>query len=157
MSRLKKGGTLAALACATLIASEGIRLKAYPDPATKGHPWTVCMGETKGVKRGDVHTLDECRAMLIARVDEFGNGVEVCTPSAATMPPKRYVAHVSLAYNIGVGAYCKSSVSRLENAGMTRASCDAFLKWNRAAGMVFPGLTRRRQEERAMCLEGLNG
>lgn len=155
MSRLKKGGTIAATAFAVLAASEGLRLNAYPDPATKGHPWTVCYGETKGIKKGMSFTANECREMLIARADEFGNGVERCTPSAKSMPEKRYVAHISLAYNIGVGAYCKSSVSRLENAGYTKASCDAFLKWNRAAGMVFPGLTRRRHEERALCLEGL--
>lgn len=155
MSRLKKGGSIAAICFTTLAASEGLRQHAYPDPATKGHPWTVCYGETKGVRKGDFHSKEECRAMLITRADEFGNGVERCTPSARTMPEKRYVAHVSLAYNIGVGAYCKSSVSRLENAGHTRASCDAFLKWNRAAGVVFPGLTRRRQEERGLCLEGL--
>jgi lysozyme len=155
MSRLKKGGAIAALCFTTLAASEGLRLKAYPDPATKGHPWTVCYGETKGIKPGMAFTANQCREMLLARADEFGDGVERCTLSARSMLEKRYVAHVSLAYNIGIGAYCKSSVSRLENAGHTRASCDAFLKWNRAAGIVFPGLTRRRQEERALCLEGL--
>ncbi|AJC78375.1 phage-related lysozyme-like domain-containing protein [Rhizobium etli bv. phaseoli str. IE4803] len=33
--------------------------------------------------------------------------------------------------------------------------CEALLKWNRAAGITFPGLTRRRQKERAFCLEGV--
>lgn len=155
MSRLKKGGTVAALAITVIGGFEGLRLAAYPDPATKGYPWTVCFGETRGVKRGDVHTLDECKAMLIKGADEFGNGVERCVPSAKDMPAKRYVAHLSLSYNIGVGAYCKSSVARLANAGHARASCDAFLKWNRAAGVIFPGLTRRRQAERTLCLDGL--
>jgi lysozyme len=46
-------------------------------------------------------------------------------------------------------------VVRLINAGQTRAGCDALMKWNRAAGIVFPGLTRRRAAERELCVEGL--
>ena len=68
------------------------------------------------------------------------------------MPMRRQVAMVSFAYNVGVGAYCGSSVARLLNAGQTRAACDALLKWNKAGGVVFPGLTRRRQAERELCL-----
>lgn len=160
MSRVRKSAAVATIAVSLVGGFEGLRQHAYPDPATKGYPWTVCYGETrtednKPVRPGMSFTLDQCKAMLIARVDEFGDGVERCVPSAKDMPPKRYVAHLSLAYNIGVGAYCKSSVARLQNGGQPRASCDAFLKWNKAAGLVFPGLTRRRQAERALCLEGL--
>jgi len=155
MSRMKKGGAVAALGVVLVGGFEGLRLNAYPDPATKGPPWTICYGSTGGVKPGDRKTLEECKALLVKELDHYADGVERCTFTAKSMPDKRYVAHVSLAYNIGVGAYCKSSVSRLENAGQTRASCDAFLKWNRAAGVVFPGLTRRRQAERSYCMDGL--
>ena len=152
MSRLKKGGSAALLAVAVVGGFEGLRQAAYRDVV--GVP-TVCYGETRGVRMGMKFTKPECDAMLLKGLDEFADGVEKCTFTARNMPEKRYVAHVSLAYNIGVGGYCKSSVSRLENAGQTRASCDAFLKWNKAGGITFPGLTRRRQAERAMCLEGL--
>lgn len=152
MSRLKKGGTLAVLCVAVVGGFEGIRLNAYRDVV--GIP-TICYGETRGIRMGMKATKPECDEMLLKGLDQFADGVEKCTISAKYMPEKRYVAHTSLAYNIGVGAYCKSSISRLENAGQTRASCDAFLKWNKAGGIVFPGLTRRRQAERAMCLEGL--
>lgn len=160
MSRVRKSAAVAALAVATLGGFEGLRQVAYPDPATKGYPWTVCYGETRTeagapVRPGMRFSLDQCKAMLVARADQFADAVERCVPSAKEMPAPRYVAHLSLAYNIGTGAYCKSSVARLQNAGQTRAACDAFLKWNRAAGIVMPGLTRRRQQERAMCLEGL--
>ncbi|TCR69676.1 lysozyme [Bosea sp. BK604] len=160
MSRMRKSAAVAALAASVVGGFEGIRLAAYADPASKGYPWTVCYGETRledgsPVRPGMKFTLDQCKQMLVKRADEFADGVERCVPSAKDMPPKRYVAHLSLAYNIGTGAYCKSSVARLQNAGQPRASCDAFLKWNKAAGVVFPGLTRRRQQERAMCLEGL--
>lgn len=160
MSRVKKSGAIAAAVTTVFIGVEGLKLYAYPDPATKSYPWTACIGETRlpdgsPIRPGMTFTLDQCKAMLIARADEFGNAIERCVPSLLAAPAPRYVAHLSLAYNIGPGAYCKSSVARLQNAGQTRASCDAFLKWNKAAGMVMRGLTRRREHERAMCLEGL--
>jgi lysozyme len=154
-TRLQKGTTAAALAVSIVGGFEGLRLTAYPDPATRGAPWTICYGETRGVKKGDRDTKIGCDERLITGLAEFAAGVEKCVPSLARVPDKRYVAHVSLAWNIGVGGYCKSSIARLQNAGHDRAACDFFLKYNRAAGIVFPGLTRRRQAERAMCLEGL--
>ena len=153
MSRLKKGTAIAAM-CATLVGGfEGLRQVAYPDPATKGPPWTVCYGHAEGVKPGDRYTVSECKALLVRDLQKYASGIEGCV--TASMPDTRYVALVSFAYNVGVSAACKSSVVRLINAGQSKAGCDALLKWNRAAGIVFPGLTNRRQKERALCLEGL--
>ena len=152
MSRLKKGAAVGALAVAVVGGFEGLRLTAYRDVV--GVP-TICFGETRGIRMGMKLTKAECDAMLLKGLDEFADGVEKCVPSAKTMPEKRYVAHVSLAYNIGVGGYCKSSIARLQNAGHERAACDFFLRYNRAGGIVFPGLTKRRQAERAMCRDGL--
>lgn len=153
MSRLKKSGAVAAVCCTLVGGFEGLRQTAYPDPATKGPPWTVCYGETKGVQRGDRHTVAECKAMLAASLEGYAAGVEQCV--TREMPDGPYVGFVSLSYNIGTGAFCRSSVARLWNAGQVRASCDAILKFNRAAGIVFPGLTRRREAERAVCLQGI--
>lgn len=142
-----------ALAGATLIAAfEGLRLTAYPDPATLGPPWTVCYGHTEGVRPGDRYTIEQCKALLVKDVEKYARGISNCV--RVDLPDKRYIALVSFAYNVGVPAACGSSVVRLINAGQTRAGCDALLKWNRAAGIVFPGLTKRRQKERALCLEG---
>jgi lysozyme len=153
MSRLKKGGVAAALTISLVGGFEGLRQTAYPDPATRGPPWTVCYGSTHGVKPGDHYSLDECKAMLIRDLETYATGIERCV--SAPLPDPRYVALVSFAYNIGVGGACKSSVVRLINAGETKAGCDALMRYNRAAGIVFPGLTRRRAKEREMCLEGL--
>lgn len=152
MSRLKKGAAVGALAVAVVGGFEGLRLSAYRDVV--GVP-TVCYGETRGIRMGMKFAKTECDAMLLKGLDEFADGVERCVPGLKAAPEKRYVAHVSLAYNIGIGGYCKSSIARLQNAGHERAACDFFLKYNRAGGIVFPGLTKRRQAERAMCLEGL--
>lgn len=151
MSRLKKSAAVAAIAASVVGGFEGIRQVAYPDPATKGKPWTVCMGHTEGVRPGDRYSLAECKALLVADLEIYATGVERCV--SAPLPDTRYVALVSFAYNVGVGAACKSSVVRLINAGDVRGGCDALLRFNRAAGIVFPGLTRRREAERKLCLE----
>lgn len=153
MSRLRKGGTVAAMVVAVVGGFEGLRLNAYPDPATKGPPWTVCYGETSGVKRGDSHSIAECKAMLIKSLEKYANGIEACVK--VPLPDRRFVALTSFAYNVGVGAACGSSVVRQINAGQTRAGCDSLLKWNKAAGIVFPGLTKRRQKERELCVADL--
>lgn len=153
MSRLKKGAAVTGIAVTLIGGFEGLRTVAYPDPATKGPPWTVCYGETDGVNQGDHYTVEQCKDMLQESLQKYAKGVERCV--IAPLPDKRYVALVSFAYNVGVGSACGSSVVKLINAGRTREGCDALLKWNRAAGIVFPGLTKRRERERQFCLEGL--
>jgi len=37
----------------------------------------------------------------------------------------------------------------------TRQGCDALMRWNKAAGITFPGLTKRRAKERELCLKGI--
>ena len=150
--RLKKGSAIA-LFCASVVGGwEGLQKNAYPDPATRGHPWTVCYGETKGVQKGDSYTIAECKAMLVDSLQGYAAGIEQCV--SAPLTDERYVALVSFSYNVGTAAACKSSVVRLINAGQTKAGCDALLQWNKAAGVVFRGLTRRREAERQLCLKG---
>lgn len=151
-NRLKKGTAAAAVAATLIGGFEGLRQTAYPDPATKGPPWTVCYGETKGVKPGDHYSIGECKEMLIVSLQDYALGIDGCL--RVPVPDKRYVALVSFAYNVGVRNACNSSVVKLINAGQTQAGCDALLKWDRAAGIVFPGLTKRRQKEREYCLDG---
>lgn len=63
-----------------------------------------------------------------------------------------YDAMVALAFNIGLGAFGKSSVLRKFNAGDMQGAADAFLMWNKAGGKALAGLTRRRNAERALFL-----
>ena len=70
------------------------------------------------------------------------------------MPDTRLAAFTSFAYNVGVGAICKSSIARKYNAGDVVGSCDALLLYTKAKGITLPGLVKRREEERRMCMEG---
>lgn len=152
-NRLQKGSAAAAMAVALVGSFEGLRQNAYPDPATQGQPWTICYGSTNGVKPGDYKTVAQCKALLSLELQTYAKGIDGCVK--VPLPDPRFVALTSFAYNLGVGGACKSSVVRLINQGKTAEGCEALLKYNRAAGIIFPGLTRRRQKERSFCLEGL--
>ena len=137
-----------ALAIAVVGAYEGYSATAYPDIV--GVP-TICYGETKNVKLGQKATKEECDAKLSARLVEFNKGVESCV--TWDMRDNERVAFVSLSYNIGVDAFCKSTVVRRFNAGDKVGACDAILMWNKAGGKVVQGLVNRREKEREMCLK----
>lgn len=150
-SRLKKSGTVMAAAVALVGAWEGVRTLAYRDIV--GVP-TVCFGETRGVKMGDRYTMEECRTMLGDALVEFETGMRKCLSNPDAIPDKPYVAFLSLSYNIGTGAFCKSTVARKANAGDIRGACNAIPAWNKAGGKVVKGLVNRRAEEREICLQG---
>ena len=143
----KKAGWLA-IAIAAVGAYEGLSLKAYPDIV--GVP-TICYGETKNVKLGQTATKEDCDSQLSARLIEFNQGVESCI--TRPLRDNERVAFVSLSYNIGTSAFCKSTVVRRFNAGDKVGACDAILMWNKAGGKVVQGLVNRRVKEREMCLK----
>lgn len=152
MSRLKKSAGLMAAAVALVGAWEGMKLVTYRDIV--GVP-TVCFGETRGVKMGDRYTAEQCREMLGDGLVEFETGMRHCITNPDAIPDKPYVTFLSLSYNIGTGAFCRSTLVRKLNAGDIRGACNELPKWNRAGGRVVKGLSNRRAAEQKMCLEGL--
>lgn len=154
-------GVVGALAAAALLASipkdEGLEYKAYRDIAGI---WTICAGDTANVRPGLVETPEGCRLRLERQLIAHAAPVMACTPRLRE-PGRDWqrAAAVSLAYNIGVGAYCRSTVDRRFDAGDWRGACNAFLAWNKARvnGQLRPvrGLTARRQRERETCLKGV--
>jgi lysozyme len=131
---------------------EGLRTTAYRDIV--GIP-TVCFGETRGVKMGDSYSVEECKEMLGDALVEFETGMRKCLRAPDKVPDKPYVAFLSLAYNIGNGAFCKSSVARFANAGDLKQACNSIPLFNKAGGKVVKGLVRRRAEEQKLCLAGI--
>jgi len=156
MSRVKKSAQVAGMLVVLTGSAEGLRQTAYPDPATRGKPWTVCFGHTGPEVGPGYHlSLTECRALLLRDLDRHAEPIEKCVPYLKTAPVQIYVASVDFAVNLGPRAFCKSSIAAHMNAGRVRQACDVFPAYNRAAGIVFPGLTRRRSQERKLCIEGL--
>lgn len=147
-----KSATAAVLLLATpLVAQyEGLRTKAYLDPIGIA---TICYGETHNVELGQVQTEENCKTMLSARLGTFAIAVD--TMVKPEVKPEVLAAFSSLSYNIGIGAFQKSSVLRLANEGKLKEACDFMLKYNRAGGKVWEGLNKRRRTERLLCLQGL--
>lgn len=152
---MKKQIAAWAVICVTCVAGfEGLRTSTYFDVG--GIP-TACFGETQGIKVGDKFTAEQCRQMLSNRIEQdFGPGVDRCVNHP--LPPERKASYTSFAYNVGVTAFCNSSIAKRENAGDVRGACDALLLWNkiRVAGVLVysPGLNNRRLQERKLCLTG---
>lgn len=147
------GGALAAL-IALVGTFEGLRTTAYKDIVGVT---TVCYGETRNVMLGDTYTPEECKEMLGERLAEFSKGVRNCLRDPDSLPDKVFISYVSLAYNVGVPTFCRSSIARKANQGDIVGSCNAILLYNRAGGEVVRGLVLRRQKERKICLSGLKG
>lgn len=121
---------------------EGLHLKAYLCPAKV---WTIGYGSTgPHVKPGMVITEAQADALLLKDLDRFEDTVAQAAPSANR---NQFDAMVSLAFNIGIGAFLKSSVLRRHLAGDHRGAAEAFGMWNKAGGRVLLGLQRRRARE----------
>ena len=129
---------------------EGCRLKAYPDPATGNEPWTIGWGTTilpTGAKvvKGMTITQEQADEYFLQMADKFADGVEALLTRPRS--DNQFGAMVSLAYNIGLGNFKKSSVLKKFNSGDSDGAANSFIAWNKAAGKVMTGLTRRRQAE----------
>lgn len=132
--------------------SEGCRLRAYRDIAGV---WTCGWGETEGVDASTVWTQDEADRRLCNRLREFSSRVLALCRVETTAHEE--AAMVSLAYNIGVAGFARSSVLSAHNRGDHAAAARAFALWNKARvnGVLRPvgGLTARRAREAALYLE----
>jgi GH24 family phage-related lysozyme (muramidase) len=123
---------------------------AYPDPGTGGDPWTIGWGTTgTDVKPGVIWTQQQCDDRLTNDLTSFAAKVSGVLGSATTSQ-HQFDALVSFAYNVGVGNLSSSTLLKLHKAGDFAGAQQQFARWNKAAGKVLPGLTRRRAAEAAL-------
>jgi lysozyme len=129
---------------------EGRHLKAYQDPVGI---WTIGFGHTGRVKPGQVITPAEAEALLVLDLAH----ADACVNSnvSVAIAQAQFDALTSFVYNLGCGAFRRSTLLRLINAGEMQAAADQFPRWNKAGGNVLRGLTRRREAERRLFLEGV--
>lgn len=125
--------------------NEGLRLKSYLCPA---RVWTIGYGSTgPHVSPGMTITEAQAEELLLEDLDRFEDAVAKAAPAATQ---NQFDAMVSLAFNIGIGAFLKSSVLRHHKAGDHVSAASAFGMWVKAKGKTLPGLVRRRSEEAAL-------
>ena len=145
------GAAAAAVLLTFTPIQEGRVLKTYRDI---GGVLTYCDGATENAQAGKAYAPAECDAQLDRDLERHAAGIAKCIPMDRLTDGQR-VAFVDAAYNIGVQAFCGSSMARRANAGDMAGACDALLLWNRAGGRQVAGLTRRRERERELCLKGV--
>lgn len=132
---------------------EGCRLRAYPDPATGGAPWTIGYGWTQPV---DGHPVSEGMVISQRKADQLLRCGVVSYEQAINrlvrvpLRQNQFDALVSLSYNIGTRAFSTSTLLRELNQGKFAAASDSFLGWRFANGRALPGLLRRRRAEQAL-------
>lgn len=114
---------------------------------------TIGFGTTGGVKPGQQITVERALLLLGNNVTEKEHTMKACIGNVP-LYQNEWDAYVSLTYNIGTGAFCKSTlVKKLkQNPPDYPGACREILKWNRAGGRVNDGLAKRRQDEYRQCV-----
>ncbi len=127
---------------------EGLYLKAYKDVVGV---WTIGWGCTEGVKRGMRITRKQAEEMLRAELAKH----EKCVNKYTTVPltQGQFDALVSFSYNLGCGAFRKSTLRRKLNRGDYEGAAEQFIRWVHAGGRVYKGLVRRRRAETALFMD----
>ncbi len=127
---------------------EGCRLEAYLCPAGV---WTIGYGHTAGVVKGQtLPSKEAAKALLKEDLKKYGGYVNECVKKGLihfSLNQNQFDALTSFCYNCGNGSLRKLVTDR--DVGEI---ADKMLLYNKGGGKVLPGLTKRREEERALFL-----
>lgn len=136
-----------AIAAAFVAPWEGYEPTPYRDIV---NVMTVCYGHTGNVEQR-TYTKAECDALLQSDLGKHWNGVANCVHRP--LKDHEAAAVLSLAFNVGTGAVCGSTMVRKINAGAPPAEfCRELFKWVYAGGHKVRGLERRRAAEFKLCM-----
>ncbi len=122
---------------------EGLRLKAYQDSVGV---WTIGYGHTgKDVTPGMQISIERAEQLLKADLavieEELQELVKV------PLNPNQLAALESFIYNLGIGAFSKSTLFALLNQGDYGGCAGQFHKWIYAGKNILQGLVNRRAAE----------
>jgi lysozyme len=141
---------------AIIKASEGLRFKAYPDPASpfartgqgSGDPWTIGYGHTGGVAPTATISEDEATVLLQHDVGWAEDAVNIHVTVFITQ--HEFDACCSLAFNIGAEAFANSTLLKCINKNDFDGAADNFAQWVHAEGHTMAGMVTRRAAEKAL-------
>lgn len=124
---------------------EGLKLNAYLCPAGV---WTIGFGHTKGIKQG--MKIDQATADRLLDIDIVDVARSIRKLVKVDLNDNQAQALVSFIFNVGAGAFEKSTLLRKLNQKDYAGASDEFGKWVYAKGKKLPGLIRRRKAEREL-------
>ena len=146
----KIGAGAVALVLPVVMLYEGTVLRTYKDPVSI---LTACTGHTgPELRMGQTFTKEQCETMLYGDLLKHADALDcIKTP----LGDNQKAAFLSFAFNVGNGAFCKSTLVRKANAGDLMGACAELSRWVMAGGRELPGLVKRRAAERQLCEKGL--
>lgn len=133
---------------------ETLKFSAYMP--TKDDVWTLGYGRTKGVKMGDICTIDQAEKWFredVAWAEEAVNRL-IELNSSVKLSQSMFDALVSLIFNVGPSCVAVGSTvgDNLRN-NMYYLACNGFFLWCKQKGKDLLGLARRRAKEMVLFLE----
>jgi len=124
---------------------EGFRAMPYQDVVGK---WTVGYGhlmvEGDGCVVGSPITMGQATELLRKDLHTAEQAVNAC---GVELEQNEFDALVSFVYNLGVGAFQRSTLLKLIKSGNKTAASGEFPKWSMAGGKEVPGILKRRHAE----------
>jgi lysozyme len=138
--------------------------KALPDGRAKPYLCpakvpTIGFGSTYWDDGRKVKLTDEAitkevgRQLLLRQLQSYA----ACVDRTIKVPMHPYMraAAISLCYNIGTGAFAKSTLARRINAREWSGCTEAFCRYKIGGGRVLTGLLARRQDEAGLFMRGV--
>lgn len=129
---------------------EGFRGEAYQDSTGV---WTIGYGHTAAAgapfpEKGMSISKEEAEILLRKDLEIY----EKAVTNLVQVPvnDNQFAALVSLCFNIGVGAFSKSTLLKKLNLGLYEEAGAQFMRWTKAKGQVLQGLVNRRYAESAL-------
>jgi lysozyme len=147
-------GLSSALATTGLFVAkhEGLVLGTYLDPVGI---LTSCFGHTGSeLKLNQKFTEDQCLSQLAKDLEKHDK--EMMGYIKVPLSDEEHAAYLSFVYNVGVGNFKSSTLLKSLNVSKREEACNQLTRWVFAKGRKLRGLVTRREEERKLCLSGLN-
>lgn len=137
---------------------EGFVPHLYDDVAghcTIGYGHLVHLGRCDGREPAEFRAgIDEQRALELLREDAAGAAAAVRAAVAVPLTQEQFDALVSFVFNVGAGAFARSTLLRRLGAGAYDAVPVELVRWVHAGGAVSAGLAARRRAEAALFRDG---
>lgn len=146
--RMVAAGGLMALTVAMVTNFEGYESKPYRDVVGV---LTVCYGHTGAdIIPTKTYTKAECDELLEKDLAIVAKAVNPLIK--VNIPDYTRAALYSFTYNVGTGAFSRSTLLKKLNAGDQVGACNELKRWIYAGGKPWKGLMTRREIENAVCL-----
>lgn len=140
--------------------SDGLIYPYLDKLSTAKNLWTIGYGLTRidgkrVTSETGPFTKEQCMELLEHEINS-NYAPSTRRALAIDLPDSAFSALVSFTYNLGAGNLRASTLLKKVNAGKFKEVPAQFLRWNKAGGKVYRGLTSRRLAEAEMFMSELH-